>query len=323
MKTLTYSVNGMVTNQEEFQKSISADFPFFLERSSGIIKRYLLDMGQWVDDTSHEKILRRLSFDLVVWFIKYCPSQLPGHPTSLLDDFISAFLKRFQESNVSLISNSILYRFIEGLLRRAAVSHDALICLFYHFYGMKPAEVGFFLGLEEGETLQIYRGFERWRQKGWHQAVGEAGLTDRELHSLAERQRSQPDVFHEDVRKILKTLTPFCRKSDPPNNRCVEKEKWYEMFREGYGSEYRMWHLPLCQSCMNTIAKFSNAFWLNATIPSRLQLHIFPPILKKGKGLWQSVAKGIPSLGSSHSQCSVDMNIASSSTKLLLIKNGR
>ncbi|HNP61139.1 MAG TPA: hypothetical protein PKM72_09880, partial [Nitrospirales bacterium] len=274
MKTLTSSVRGLVTNQDEFQESISADFPFFLERSSGIIKRNLQDLGQWVDDTSHEKSLRRLSFDLVVWFIEYCPSQLPGHPTVLLDGFISDFLERFQESNVSLTSNSILYRFIEGLLRRAAVSRDSLICLFYHFYGMKPAEVGLFLGLEKGETLEIYKGFERWRQKGWHQAVEEIGLTDKELFSLAETQRSQPEVFHEDVRKILKMLSPFCRKSEPQYNRCVEVEKWYEMFREGYGCEYRMWHLPLCQSCMNTIAKFRDVFWLNATIPSQLHLHI-------------------------------------------------
>jgi hypothetical protein len=303
VKTLTSSVNGLVTNQEEFQECISADFPFFLERSSGIIKRNLQDMGQWVDDTSHEKSLRRLSFDLVVWFIEYCPSQLPGHPTVLLDGFISDFLERFQESNVSLTANSILYRFIEGLLGRAAVSRDALICLFYHFYGMKPAEVGLFLGLEKGETLEIYKGFERWRQKGWHQAVEEIGLTDQELHSLAETQRSQPEAFHEDVRKILNTLSPFCRKSDPQYNRCVEEGKWYEMFREGYGCEYRMWHLPLCQSCMNTIAKFRDVFWLNATIPSQLQLHISPHVLKKETGRWPSVAGNISPSGSSHSQC--------------------
>ncbi|MDT3779642.1 hypothetical protein PJI16_18940 [Nitrospira sp. MA-1] len=307
MKTLTSSVKGLVTNQEEFQESISADFPFFLERSSGIIKRNLQDMGQWVDDTSHEKSLRRLSFDLVVWFIEYCPSQLPGHPTVLLDGFISDFLERFQESNISLTSNSILYRFIEGLLRRAAVSRDALICLFYHFYGMKPAEVGLLLGLEKGKTLEIYKGFERWRQKGWHQAVEEIGLTDQDLFSLAETQRSQPEVFHENVQKILKPLSPFCRKSEPQYNRCVEEEKWYEMFREGYGCEYRMWHLPLCQSCMHTITKFRDVFWLNATLPSQLHLHISPHVLKKETRRWLSVPGNISPSGSSHSQCPGDM----------------
>ncbi|HSF10820.1 MAG TPA: hypothetical protein VLA60_15520 [Nitrospirales bacterium] len=310
MKTLTSSVNGMVTTQEEFQECISADFPFFLERASGIIKRNLQDMGQWANDTSHEKSLRRLSFDLVVWFIEYCPSQLPGHPTLLLDGFISEFLERFQESNVSLTSNSILYRFIEGLLRRAVVSRDALICLFYHFYGMKPAEVGCILGLDQGETLGIYKVFERWRQKGWHQAVKDIGLTDRELYALTETQLSQPKVFQEDVGKILKTLTPFCRKSEPPNNSCLDEEKWYEMFREGYGCEFRMWHLPLCQSCMNTIAKFRNAFWLNATIPSQLHLHISPHVLKKETGRRPSVAGNISSSGCSHSQCPGDIQIA-------------
>jgi hypothetical protein len=307
VKTLTSSVNGLATTQDEFLESISADFPFFLERSSGIIKRNLQDTGQWVDDTSHEKSLRRLSFDLIVWFIEYCPSQLPGHPTVLLDGFISDFLERFQESHIPLTSNSILYRFIEGLLRRAVVSHDALICLFYHFYGMKPAEVGLFLGLEKGETLQIYKGFERWGQKGWYQAVEGIGLTNREMYSLAETQRSQPEVFHEDIRRILRTLSPFYRKSDPQYNRCVKEENWYEMFREGYGSEYRMWHLPLCQSCMNTIAKFRGVFWLNATMPSQLHLHISPHTLKKEKGRWPSVAGNLPSSRSSHSQCPEDM----------------
>src|SRR5690606_31741285 len=131
---------------------VPANFPYFLERSSGLIRRILQDMGQWADNTAHEKLLLRLSFDLVERFIEYCPSQLPCRPSLLLDGFISEFFGRPQEFKASAASNPILYRFLDGLLNRAVLSRDALICLFYHFYGMKPVEVGYLLGLEEGQT---------------------------------------------------------------------------------------------------------------------------------------------------------------------------
>jgi hypothetical protein len=276
----------VITNAEEFKEFIPANFSFFLERSSSLIRRILQDMGQWADNTAHEKLLLRLSFDLVERFIEYCPSQLPCRPSLLLDGFISEFFGKPQESKASTASNPILYRFIDGLLNRAVLSRDALICLFYHLYGMKPVEVGFLLGLEEGQTQRIYKNFARWRQKGWYQAVEEVGLTDQELQALAENQISQPKFFNEEVRNILDTLLPFYRKSDPPYYPCLEDNKWHEMFSEGYGFDYRMWHLPLCHACMNTIANFGDSFLLNTKIP--LDLHISPHSLKEEETLWQS-----------------------------------
>lgn len=292
MKTLSPSTNCVITNSEEFKQFVPANFSYFLERSSGLIRRILQDMGQWADNTAHEKLLLRLSFDLVERFIEYCPSQLPCRPSLLLDGFISEFFGRPQEFKASAVSNPILYRFIDGLLNRAVLSRDALICLFYHFYGMKPVEVGYLLGLEEGQTQRIYKNFARWRHKGWYQAVEEVGLTEKELQSLAESQLSHPEKFSEQVRENLESLLPFYRKSDPPYYPCLDDNKWYEMFSEGYGFDYRMWHFPLCVNCMHAIAKFGHSFLLNSEI--QLNFHISPHSLKEEETLWNNRGAKIP-----------------------------
>ncbi|MFZ1747455.1 MAG: hypothetical protein WBO24_18400 [Nitrospirales bacterium] len=287
MKTLSPSTNGVINNPEEFKQFIPANFSYFLERSSGLIRRILQDMGQWADNSAHEKLLLRLSFDLVERFIEYCPSQLPCRPALLLDGFISDFFGRPQESQASSTSNPVLYRFLDGLLNRAVLSRDALICLFYHFYGMKPVEVGFLLGLEEGQTQRIYKNFARWRQKGWFQAAEEVGLTTQEVQSLVENQASNPEFFHDQVRNNLETLLPFYRKSDPPYYPCLEDIKWHEMFREGYGFDYRMWHLPLCLSCMKVITEVGDSFLLNPDVT--LNFHVSPHSLREEEVSWPAL----------------------------------
>ena len=276
---ISLNSNDVINSPEEFRRMVPANFSYFLERSSGLIRRILQDMGQWSDNMAHEKLLLRLSFDLVERFIEYCPSQLPCRPSLLLDGFINDFFGRPQESKASSAPNPTLYRFLDGLLNRAVLSRDALICLFYHVYGMKPVEVGFLLGLEEGQTQRIYKNFARWRNKGWYQAAEEVGLTSQELESLAENQICNPEFFNEQVRKNLDTLLPFYRKSDPPYYPCLEENKWHEMFSEGYGFDYRMWHLPLCLSCMKTIARFGDSFLLPADL--KLNFHISPHSLKE------------------------------------------
>lgn len=298
MKTLTFSVNRVISNQEEWKKCLSDNFPVFLGRASSLIRRILQDLGQWTDNAAHEKLLHRLSFELVERFIEYCPSQLPCRPSLLLDGFISEFFGRSHEVNPSAAYNPIMYRFIDVLLNRAVLSRDALICLFYHLYGMKPLEVGYFLGLKEGQSQRIYKNFARWRQKGWCQAVEEVGLTDQDLSSLAETQISQPEFFHEEVRQILEVLLPFYRKSDPPYYPCLNDKKWHGMFRKGYEFDYRMWHLPLCHSCMDIIATFGNSFLRTAKIS--LHLHIFPHSLKEEEALWQSMGPKVSLSRSMH-----------------------
>ncbi|MDR4493494.1 MAG: hypothetical protein AB7P17_00225 [Nitrospirales bacterium] len=280
MKTLTTPSSELVYNSEDFKQFMPSNFSSMLERSSALIRRILQDMGQWADNTAHEKLLLRLSFDLLERFIQYCPSQLPGRPPLLLDGFISEYFGKPQEQEIgrSTASNPILHRFLDGLLKRAVLSRDALVCLFYHFYGMKPVEVGFLLGLEEGQTQRIYKNFARWRQAGWHQSTKEAGLTSEDLHALTDAHTSNPSRFHEEVGQQLDSLLSFYRKSDPPYYPCLSINKWQDMFSEGYGFDYRMWHLPLCLSCMRSVRDLGDSFLLNPQI--QLNLQIFPHSLK-------------------------------------------
>lgn len=284
MKTLSPLSNCIITSTEEFKQCVPTNFSYFLERSSGRIRQILQDMEQWSANAAHEKLLLRLSFDLVERFIEFFPSQLPCRPPLLLDSFISEFFARPQKSQASSASNPVLYRFLDGLLNRAVLSRDALISLFHHFYGMKPVEVGFLLGLEEGQMQRIYKNFVRWRQNGWYQAVENAGLTDQELQSLAENQIHNPVKFNKQVRETLELLLPFYRKSDPPYYPCLEDHKWREMLSEGYGLDYRMWHFPLCVSCMHAIAKYGNSFLLNSELT--LNFHISPYSLKEEETIW-------------------------------------
>jgi hypothetical protein len=260
VKTLTPLINYMVYSPDEFEQFVPAHFSHLLEHTSDVIRRILQDMGQWADNTASEKLLIRRSFDLIERFMEDRPFQFPCRPTLLLDGYICAFFGRAPELHDTIIANPILYRFLDALLTRAVVTRDALICLFYHWYGMKPVKVGCLLGLEKGQMQRIYKNFARWRQKGWIQVTEETGLSARELQSLEASQKGNPEYFNKQVRGHLEILLPFYRKSDPPYYHCLEGKAWQEMFSEGYGLDYRMWHLPLCLSCMNAISRFGDRF---------------------------------------------------------------
>jgi hypothetical protein len=287
--------NDVITDQEEFHQFVHVSRSDLLQRSSGLVRRILQDMGQWTDNIAHEKFVLRLSFDLVERFVEHCPSQLPCRPQLLLDGFISDFFGRPQKPTQSTDSNPLLFRFLDGLLSRAVVSRDALICLFFHLYGMKPRDVGFLLGLEEGQFQRIYKNFSRWRQKGWAQALEEIGLTSDDCHFLSNQQSRDPQWFHDQLRKHLDTLLPFYRKSDPPYYPCLASGKWHEMFQKGYGFDYRMWHLPLCLSCMQTVARYGNTFHLMTDY--QLSFHISPHTMKEEEMRWDGPKAGFISNG--------------------------
>jgi hypothetical protein len=277
--TLTlFGPNDLIETHEEFQKKIPQNFPHFLERSSRLIRKILQDMGQWTDNAAHEKLLLRLSFDLVERFLDYCPSQLPCRPSLILDGFISDYFGRTVEIRPEPVSNSLLYKYLDGLLNRAVMSRDGLICLFYHFYGMKPVEIGFFLGLEEGQTQRIYKNFARWRTKGWRMAIDHADLSTAEFQLLIDEYEHNPGLFNKQVHHHLESLTSFYRKSDPPYYPCLEGSQWHEMFRENYGLDYRMWHLPLCLPCMTNINELRESFLPQVDIS--FDLHLIPHSLK-------------------------------------------
>ncbi|GJL49013.1 MAG: hypothetical protein NPIRA01_02400 [Nitrospirales bacterium] len=274
MKTINPSTHMMIHTSEEFTQCVPANFPHFLERSSKLIRRILQDMGQWSDNMAHEKLLLRLSFNLVEKFIEYCPSQLPCRPLLLLDGYISKYFGRPQEHKAPSTSNQLMYRFLDGLLNRAVISRDALIGLFYHLYGLRPREVRILLGIEEEQMQRIYKNFRRWKQKGWYLAMEEADLTENEIKHLHNSQIKHPEIFNTQARENLEILLPFYRKSDPPHYPCLTKTKWREVFTEGYGYDYKMWHLPLCLTCLHEVAGFGDDFCLPTDL--RLNLHISP-----------------------------------------------
>ncbi len=267
-----------IQTHQDFQKRIPVNFPYFLERSSRLIRKILQDMGQWTDNAAHEKLLLRLSFDLVEQFLDYCPSQLPCRPSYILDGFISDYFGKKSEVRLEKDSQVPLYKFLDGLLGRAVMSRDGLISLFFHFYGLKPVEIGMFLGLEEGQTQRIYKNFARWRTKGWRLAISSAKISQSEFKSLVEHHEQNPEIFNAQAREHLESLTNFYRKSDPPYYPCLEESQWHEMFRENYGLDYRMWHLPLCLPCMNIINNFRETFLPLEEIT--LNVHLIPHSVK-------------------------------------------
>ncbi len=276
LKVLSLQGTDMIYSHDEFEQQLPAKFPIFLERCSNHIKHILQDLGQWTDNIAHEKLLLRLSFDLVEQFLEYCPSQIPCRPDLILDGFVSDFFAKPQASNGEAPSS--LKRLLSGMLNRAVISRDGLICLFYHFYGMKPVEVGAFLGLEEGQTQRIYKNFARWRKNGWAQGMQEIGLSMTQVNSLEKQSRTNTEKFNDQALQILENLLPFYRKSEPPYYPCLIEEKWWEMVRENYGFDYRMWHLPLCFPCMQIIANGEDPGFPQT--PLKLNLHIIPYSLK-------------------------------------------
>jgi len=264
----------MIETPEEFKQAVPVHFPIFLERSSKLIRHILQDMGQWTDNMAHEKLLLRLSFNLVEKFIEYCPSQLPCRPLLLLDGYISKYFGKPQENKTPITSNESMYRLLDGLLNRAVISRDALIGLFYHLYGLRPREVRILLGIEEDQMQRIYKNFRRWKQKGWYIAMEEVGLTKSEIKNLINSQIEHPEVFNAQARENLEILLPFYRKSDPPHYPCLTTTKWKEVFTEGYGYDYKMWHLPFCLTCLHEVAQFGDDFSLPTNLC--LNLHIFP-----------------------------------------------
>ncbi|GJL62653.1 MAG: hypothetical protein NPIRA04_13070 [Nitrospirales bacterium] len=289
MKTLNPSTHMMIQTPEEFKLCVPAHFPHFLERSSKLIRRILQDMGQWSDNMAHEKLLLRLSFNLVEKFIEYCPSQLPCRPLLLLDGYISKYFGRPQEQKVLTTSNQLMYRYLDGLLNRAVISRDALIGLYYHLYGLRPREVRTLLGIEEEQMQRIYKNFRRWKQKGWYLAMEEVDLTEKEIRHLLNSQIEHPESFNAQARESLEILLPFYRKSDPPHYPCLTKTKWREVFTEGYGYDYKMWHLPLCLTCLHEVVGFGHDFCLPTDL--RLNLHVFPYSINEDEMFFQHIKR--------------------------------
>lgn len=272
MKRCTTLTTTLIEDSEAYKQFMTTNFTSFLERAAKTVRRIWQEQGEWSDNTEYEKLLLRQAFDLVEDFIDYCPSQLPCRPALLLDGYILNYFGKPDKDKLSTSSDPVLKRFIDALLNKAVLSRDALISLFYHLYGLRPRDIGGILGLPEDQMQRIYKNFARWRKRGWSQAMEETGLHAQELKKLLELQKQQPEFFNEQVQEIATTLSLFYRKSDPPYYPCLSDREWDDMITEGSGLDYRMWHLPFCCSCLNTVVGLRETYALHASVQYELQI---------------------------------------------------
>jgi hypothetical protein len=77
-------------------------------------------------------------------------------------------------------------------------------------------------------------------------------ITETELQVLNEQQYHQRHQFNRDAKRMLGLAQAHYRKSEPDHYPCLSRHQWNDMFQQGYGIEYRIWHLALCRNCLQT-----------------------------------------------------------------------
>jgi hypothetical protein len=242
----------VVSTAEEFDLVVSEALPMLLDRATSYTKRFLRETGQWSDDVAHEKFVLRWGAEYLEQFLVSGRSEVPCRPLFLLDALVA---KQHSKPEPFCYHPDILTplgRFIDGLVGRAAISRDALIALFHHCYGLGPGQVIALLGLNGSESQRIYKNFRRWRESGWKRTMDEIGITEIELEELSDQQQRQRQRFNSDAERIIRFAQAHYRKSEPDHYPCLSRRQWEEMFAEGYGGEYRMWHLAMCLDCLQT-----------------------------------------------------------------------
>jgi hypothetical protein len=278
-QSLSVKLNSVVSTEREFDELVTKSLPELLDRATSQTKRFLRETGQWVDDITHEKMALRWGYELVERFVVFGRTEVPCRPFFLLDSLIA---KSFSQPDPLCYHKELLSpvgRFLDGLASRAVVSRDALIALFYHFYGLGQAHVVKLLGLGQAESQRVYKNFERWRQTGWQRTMDESGLSGSDLELLDEELRVRPDHLQHEVNRLIPVLQAHYRKSEPENYPCLPAQKWGQLFEDDYGHDYRVWHLAFCRDCFLEVADRRQTEWHGGAKP-QISLHIHP--LKKG-----------------------------------------
>lgn len=242
----------VVSTAEDFDRAVSQALPILLDRAAGYTKRFLRETGQWSDDVAHEKFVLRWGAEYLEQFLVCGRSEVPCRPLFLLDSIVAKQHSRPEPFCYHPDLLTPLGRLIDGLMGRAAISRDALIALYHHCYGLGPGQVITVLGLNGSESPRIYKNFQRWRDSGWKRTIEDMGITETELHSLNEQQQRQRNRFNGDAERLLRFAQAHYRKSEPDHYPCLSRHQWEDMFRQGYGVEYRIWHLALCLDCLHT-----------------------------------------------------------------------
>jgi hypothetical protein len=245
-------LDEVASTPEEFDRVVSQSLPVLLDRATGYTKRFLRETGQWSDDVAHEKFVLRWGAEYLEQFLVSGRSEVPCRPLFLLDALVARQHSKPEPFCYHPDILTPLGRFIDGLVGRAAISRDALIALFHHCYGLGPGQVIALLGLNGSESQRIYKNFRRWRESGWQRTMDEIGITELELQELSDQQQQHRQRFNGDAERIIRFAQAHYRKSEPDHYPCLSRRQWEEMFAEGYGGEYRIWHLALCLDCLQT-----------------------------------------------------------------------
>ncbi len=242
----------VVSTAEDFDRVVSQALPVLLDRAASYTRRFLRETGQWSDDVVHEKFVLRWGAEYLEQFLVSGRSEVPCRPLFLLDSLVAKQHSRPEPFCYHPDLLTPLGRFLDGLVGRAAISRDALIALYHHCYGLGPGQVITVLGLNGSESPRIYKNFQRWRDSGWKRTLGDMGITETELYGLNEQQQRQRHRFNSDAERILRFAQAHYRKSEPEHYPCLSRHQWEDMFQQGYGIEYRIWHLALCLDCLQT-----------------------------------------------------------------------
>jgi hypothetical protein len=240
---------------EEFDRLTAQELPALLERATSHTRRFLRESGQWADDISHEKLALRWGYELTERFLASGRGEVPCRPFLLLDSLTAKYLSQSEPLCYHQGLTSPLGRFLDGLISKAVVSRDALMALFYHLYGLSQGQVVRILGLGPAESQRVYKNFERWRRTGWQRALTELGMTDEELEALEQQKTRHPDRFKRETEELIGSIQGHYRKSEPPYFPCLSRQQWADIFEQGYGYDYRAWHLALCRDCLVEICR--------------------------------------------------------------------
>ncbi|MDO9116553.1 MAG: hypothetical protein Q7U39_01230 [Nitrospira sp.] len=239
----------VVSTAEDFDRVVSQSLPLLLDRAAGYTRRFLRETGQWSDDVAHEKFVLRWGAEYLEQFLVSGRSEVPCRPLFLLDSMVARQHSRPEPFCYHKDLLTPLGRFLDGLVGRAVVSRDALIALYHHCYGLGPGQVITALRLNGSESPRIYKNFQRWRESGWKRTLDDIGLTEADVQGLTEQQQ-QRHRFNGEAERLLRLAQAHYRKSEPDHYPCLSRHQWEDMFLEGYGVEYRIWHLALCLDCL-------------------------------------------------------------------------
>ncbi|MBU6432563.1 MAG: hypothetical protein KJS98_04530 [Nitrospirae bacterium] len=265
----------VVSTPEEFERVVSQALPILLERATNSTKRFLRETGQWCDDVAHEKFALRWGAEYLEQFFIAGRSEVPCRPLFLLDAVVAKQHSRPEPFCYHPDLLTPLGRLIDGLVSRAAISRDALIAVYYHCFGLGPGQVITVLGLTGPAGQRIYKNFKRWRDSGWQRTMDDMGITECEVQDLCSQLQRHPQPSNSEAERIIRIAQSHYRKSEPDHYPCLSRRQWEEMFLEGYGSDYRIWHLALCLDCFT--AAWDLGFRGAAAIEKpRVEFHVRP-----------------------------------------------